>query len=83
MAVDTAMPVEKQAAMDAISSEELHRGLSTQHTLSSDSANMPNSVKDRILLDWDSPEDVGNPKNWTVGKKIFHTAIPAFYGFTV
>lgn len=35
------------------------------------------------ILDWDSADDVGNPKNWGVKKKIFHTAIPALYGFSV
>lgn len=32
---------------------------------------------------WDSPEDPGNPRNWSFGKKAFHTAIPALYGFVV
>lgn len=35
------------------------------------------------VLDWDGPDDTGNPKNWSVMKKIFHTAIPALYGFSV
>ena len=25
--------------------------------------------------------DPGNPRNWSFKKKIFHTAIPALYGF--
>jgi hypothetical protein len=32
-------------------------------------------------LDWDSPDDLGNPRNWPVPKKIFHTVVPALYGF--
>ncbi|KAH8598082.1 putative polyamine transporter 4 [Bisporella sp. PMI_857] len=32
---------------------------------------------------WDSPEDPGNPKNWSFGNKVFHTAIPALYGFVI
>ena len=38
---------------------------------------------DAPVQDWDGPFDQGNPKNWSLGKKIFHTAIPAFYGFGV
>ena len=32
---------------------------------------------------WESHEDPGNPKNWSIAKKVFHTAIPAFYGFVM
>jgi hypothetical protein len=35
------------------------------------------------LVDWDSPEDPGDPKNWSVVKKVVHTAIPGFFGFSV
>lgn len=42
-----------------------------------------NSSHQLALLDWDGPTDTGNPKNWPLRKKIFHTAIPAFYGFAV
>jgi hypothetical protein len=35
------------------------------------------------ILDWDSPDDVGNPRNWSFAKRVFHTAVPAFYGFLV
>lgn len=34
-------------------------------------------------LDWDSPEDPGNPRNWSAMKKVFHTAIPSLFGFVM
>ena len=34
-------------------------------------------------LDWDSPDDVGDPHNWSFKKRAFHTAIPALYGFVM
>lgn len=34
-------------------------------------------------LDWDTPTDSGNPALWPTWKKVFHTAIPALYGFVV
>ena len=34
-------------------------------------------------LDWDGPNDLDNPKNWTLASKIYHTVIPALLGFTV
>lgn len=35
------------------------------------------------ILDWDSPEDPDNPMNWPKAKKIFHTMLPALFGFTM
>jgi hypothetical protein len=34
-------------------------------------------------LAWDSPEDPGNPKNWPLWRRIFHTSIPALFGFVM
>ncbi|TVY33179.1 Efflux pump, partial [Lachnellula occidentalis] len=34
-------------------------------------------------LDWDSPEDPGNPQLWSTRKKVFHTAVPALFGFVL
>ncbi|XMA12016.1 hypothetical protein WAI453_004807 [Rhynchosporium graminicola] len=34
-------------------------------------------------LDWESPSDIGNPQNWSLPKKVLHTAIPALYGFAI
>ncbi|KAH8592657.1 putative polyamine transporter 4 [Bisporella sp. PMI_857] len=36
-----------------------------------------------ITLDWDSPEDPDNPKNWSVPMRVFQTATPAFYCFAL
>ena len=33
------------------------------------------------LLDWTGPDDPGNPRNWSFGKKFFHTLIPSMFGF--
>jgi hypothetical protein len=33
--------------------------------------------------DWDGPDDVDNPMNWPLSKKIYHTIVPGVYGFTV
>lgn len=34
-------------------------------------------------LDWDGPDDVDNPRNWPVPKKVIHSVIPALYGFAL
>jgi hypothetical protein len=41
------------------------------------------SGKAPTFSEWDSVDDPGNPRNWPTWKKIFHTAIPALYGFVV
>ena len=35
------------------------------------------------LTDWDGPDDVGNPRNWSFRKKLYATVIPALYAFVV
>ncbi|KAH8646559.1 putative polyamine transporter 4 [Tricladium varicosporioides] len=34
-------------------------------------------------LEWESEHDVDNPRNWPAWKRVFHTAIPAIYGFII
>jgi len=41
------------------------------------------AVASMKALDWESPDDVHNPRNWSLRKKIFHTAIPALCGFVM
>jgi len=35
------------------------------------------------VYDWNEPNDPENPLNWTVGKKIYHTAIPSVFALVV
>lgn len=35
------------------------------------------------VLDWESADDPGNPQKWPKAKKIFHTMLPALFGFTM
>ena len=51
-------------------------------TNSSGSTATPNSESEQ-LTDFDGPNDPGNPKNWGFGKRVYHTSIPALYGFAV
>ncbi|KAI1347664.1 MFS multidrug transporter-like protein [Xylaria sp. FL0043] len=41
------------------------------------------SMKQDALTDWDGPADPANPKNWSLGLRIYHTMLPALYGFSV
>jgi hypothetical protein len=34
-------------------------------------------------MDWDGPEDPDNPHNWPTWKLVYHTTIPALFGFTM
>jgi hypothetical protein len=34
-------------------------------------------------LTWDSEDDPDNPRNWPFGKRVFHTAVPALFGFVM
>lgn len=33
--------------------------------------------------EWSSPEDPEDPRNWSIAKKAYHTAIPSVCSFTV
>ena len=37
----------------------------------------------RKPLVWDYSTDPNNPKNWTFPSRIFHTAVPALFGFVM
>ncbi|RKF64426.1 Polyamine transporter 4 [Erysiphe neolycopersici] len=41
------------------------------------------SALSSIHYDWDAPTNEENPRNWCLSKKVFHTAIPALYGFVL
>lgn len=38
-------------------------------------------VPETISLDWDGLEDSANPKNWSLGKRLFNTILPAIFAF--
>ena len=48
-------------------------------------ANLSNDSPKQALQagEWSSPEDPGNPMNWSTAKKTYHSAIPSVYCFTV
>jgi MFS family permease len=35
------------------------------------------------IADWDGPNDPANPKTWSMGLRVYHTLLPALYGFSV
>lgn len=37
----------------------------------------------QTLTDWDGEDDPENPRNWSFGKKLYATSIPALYAFVV
>jgi hypothetical protein len=43
----------------------------------------PLAQKLDAVTDWDGPTDPENPKNWSLGSRIYHTMLPALYGFSV
>ena len=52
---------------------------------SGDSSTMINEKTPPVtaLVDWDGPDDPGNPRNWSLPTKMYATAIPAMYAFAV
>lgn len=38
-------------------------------------------VREVTSLDWDGLDDIANPKNWSLGKRLFNTILPAIFAF--
>lgn len=43
--------------------------------------NKPQSEAIAGNLDWDTPDDPDNPRNWPSWQRILHSAVPAFWSF--
>ena len=41
------------------------------------------AIEDVVTIDWNDPRETRNAKNWPLGKRIFHTAIPCIISFVV
>lgn len=68
---------------EAESSSNIPRHDAGKEELDIGSPNESDSEPEKSFGGWNSKEDPGNPKNWAFGKKVFHTAIPALYGFVI
>jgi hypothetical protein len=55
----------------------------TEGAMGAPSVSSNDSKAPVAALDWDSPEDIGNPRNWSTWKRVYHTSIPALYGFVM
>jgi hypothetical protein len=55
----------------------------SDETSSTQESPNPERGDDNNLLDWDGETDPSNPKNWSFGKKAFHTALPASLTFVM
>ena len=53
------------------------------HTSHVSKKNDSQAMRITTAQDWTGPDDLGNPLNWSIPKKIFHVVIPAAQCFTV
>jgi hypothetical protein len=56
--------------------------LTTQDTAGQESSETQSPLP-KVPLDWDTPDDAENPRNWSLPKRLFHSAIPGFLAFAV
>lgn len=74
--------VDEEAQRNSVSAEDFERKDEGEES-DSPSVDSEGSGIPIEKVDWDSPDDPGNPQLWPTWKKVFHTVIPALYGFTV
>ena len=73
----------EHTTQESESSSQIPREDAGKEELDLGSPNDSDSEQEKSLGGWNSHDDPGNPKNWAFGKKVFHTAIPALYGFVM
>jgi hypothetical protein len=78
--IDVSAPRSESLRIPPATHEKQELGGQTQSPTSDSDVE---SGKGPIFSEWDSVDDPGNPRNWPTWKKVFHTAIPALYGFVV
>lgn len=64
----------------AISSDSVEEG-KKEDDGNTTSVSSDDSKAEEVVLEWESPDDPANPHNWPLWKKVYHTAVPALYGF--
>jgi hypothetical protein len=75
--------VDEEAAREPVSTYTPENKETSDEAQAPSVASSNSSEAPIVILDWDSPEDPGNPKNWPLWKRIFHTSIPALFGFVM
>jgi hypothetical protein len=80
--VPTHMHVTNEAAQ---ADRDLERQVGNEKVINNDRHTSSASVYASIAkdLDWDGPDDPGNPYNWPVWQRVFHSAMPALYCFVL
>ncbi|KFY30305.1 hypothetical protein V493_02003 [Pseudogymnoascus sp. VKM F-4281 (FW-2241)] len=46
-------------------------------------AGLQGDISEAIPLEWDGLDDIANPKNWSLGKRLFNTILPALFAFLI
>lgn len=49
----------------------------------SEAKNQHELSKNVTAQDWTGPDDPENPLNWPIWQRVYHTTVPALFGFTV
>jgi hypothetical protein len=57
-----------------------------QHISPSDNTqarDTPSKSTSEVSLDWDGPDDLENPHNWSSASRAYHATVPGLFGFVV
>lgn len=72
---------QNEGADDTPRNPHLEPTIGSKEGLLDPSASIPETSPS--VWDWDGPDDVDNPHNWPLWKRVLHSAIPAIYGFAL
>ena len=81
------MPEHLHATHEAVRADtDVERQQTPQEKVISDETQTPVASQAASIakaLDWDGPDDLENPYNWSVWQRVFHSAMPALYCFVL
>lgn len=67
--------------VQTVTAASLEAGSSPSPSISTQT--LPKTDSQSTLTTWDGPDDPGNPRNWSLGARIYGVAIPTWYSFVV
>lgn len=78
LAVDKDLPDPEKSTLGLEDGDDIAQGSGSDvEKENGDVEKGPERPAPRIVLDWDGPDDPGNPHNWSARKKILHILPPA------
>jgi len=72
-----------KSVMSNVKTHEVEMKTELPRTRTASAMDYPVITNTATVHDWNGPEDPENPMNWPLWQRIYHTTVPALFGFIV